>query len=178
MIHLFDNPLRKRVQNPGKILAGLVLPGHQCLDVGCGYGYFTLPMAHRVGPTGSVTALDLQPEMLEGVRRRAEKEGLQRRIRLHQADPSGLHLAGAYDFALAFWMMHEVADQAALLAEVSQLLTLGGHLLLVEPKVHVSAAAFGRTVTMAEECGFSQGLAPKIFFSRAVVLEKTRPPAA
>jgi ubiquinone/menaquinone biosynthesis C-methylase UbiE len=53
------------------------------VDIGCGIGYFTISMARLVGPAGSVTAVDLQPEMLAGVERRAEKVGVRERIRLH-----------------------------------------------------------------------------------------------
>lgn len=177
-IRSFDNPLRRLVQNPEKILRDLVRPGYHCLDIGCGYGYFTIPLARLVGPTGSVTAVDLQAEMLEGVRRRAGKESVLQRIRFHQADTSGLRVSGVFDVALAFWMMHEVQDQEAMLAEVCGTLKVGGHLLLVEPRVHVNAASFDATVALAERCGFSRRWAPEIFFSRSLVLAKTELPAA
>jgi ubiquinone/menaquinone biosynthesis C-methylase UbiE len=110
LIHTFDNPLRRLVQDPERILRGGVRPGDRCLDLGCGLGYFTVPMARIVGPAGTVTAADLQPEMLAGVRRRAEKAGLASRVRLHRVDASGVHFDGVFDFVLAFWMVHEVPD--------------------------------------------------------------------
>jgi ubiquinone/menaquinone biosynthesis C-methylase UbiE len=56
--------------------------------------------------------------MLEKVRARAERKGLAARIRLHQcpADSLGLGEKRA-DFALAFWMVHEVLDAARFLGE-------------------------------------------------------------
>ena len=39
-------------------------PGERVLDVGSGPGRLTLPAAERVGPTGTVVALDVQPKML------------------------------------------------------------------------------------------------------------------
>lgn len=46
-------------------------PGERVLDVGCGRGASALPAARLVGPTGSVTATDLAPAMVEAVRRQA-----------------------------------------------------------------------------------------------------------
>ena len=66
----FDNPLRRLIQDPDRILAGLVQPGETALDIGCGMGYFSIPLARLIGPEGSVICVDLQEQMLAGVRRR------------------------------------------------------------------------------------------------------------
>ena len=80
----FDNPLRKLYQNPERILAPYINEGDLVADLGCGMGYFSLPLARLVGDDGKVTAVDLQPQMLDGVKRRADRAGLQNRIYLHQ----------------------------------------------------------------------------------------------
>lgn len=67
-------------------------------------------MARMVGDQGRVIAIDLQQEMLKRVRRRAEKEGLQSRILLHPGKPDTIAIQEAVDFALAFWMAHEVLN--------------------------------------------------------------------
>lgn len=45
----FDNPLRRLVQNPYKILKPYIKPGWTILDVGPGMGYFTIPLATLAG---------------------------------------------------------------------------------------------------------------------------------
>ncbi len=40
-------------------------PGDRCLDAGCGGGHVTLDMARIVGPTGPVTGVDFDPDVLE-----------------------------------------------------------------------------------------------------------------
>lgn len=162
--------MRRLVQKPERILQDLVHPREACLDLGCGIGYFTIPLARIVGPSGNVTAVDLQPEMLAGVRRRAERAGLLSRIRLHQVDASGLHFEAGFDFALAFWMVHEVPDQGSLLQQIGRALKPGGRFLLVEPKGHVRPAAFDRTVDLAEKTGLTKAKPLDIFFSRAVLM--------
>ena len=88
-------------------------------------------------------------------------------------DVSALHLEGVFDFALAFWMIHEVPDQEAMLAEIFSALKPGGRFLMVEPRVHVSRDAFRRTVRHAENVGFSPAGERRIFFSRSRLMSRT-----
>ena len=166
----FDNPLRRLIHDPEKILTGLVLEGQTVLDIGCGMGYFTIPMARMVGPKGQVVAVDLQARMLEGVRRRALRAEVAERVHLHQGDIRSANPTVAADFALMFWMTHEVPDHESFLRQVRALLKPGGSLLLVEPLVHVSAAAFQRTVETAQVVGLEVRAAPQVRFSRAALL--------
>jgi ubiquinone/menaquinone biosynthesis C-methylase UbiE len=169
-IHAFDNPLRRLVQKPEAILQGLVRPGDHCLDLGCGIGYLTIPMARMVGSSGTVTAADLQSEMLAGVKRRAEKSGLGSRISLSQVDASGIHFEGMFDLVLAFWMVHEVPDQALTLGQVRRALKPEGRFFMVEPKGRVTRPAFDRTVQGAQEAGLTEVRRPKVSFSRAILM--------
>ena len=172
LIKTFDNPFRKLIQNSGRILGGLVKKGDHCLDLGCGFGYYTLAMAREVGDDGRVTAVDIQPKMLEGTLRRAEKAGLSGRINLHRADVGELKLSGEYDFALSFWMVHEVKERERFINTVYSLLKPGGNYLIVEPRIHVSKKSFDHSMDLAEKAGFKPGPYRKVFFSRARVLLK------
>jgi ubiquinone/menaquinone biosynthesis C-methylase UbiE len=169
-----STPVRRLITDPRRVLRGLVGPGDAVTDLGCGPGFFTLPLAEAVGEHGSVVAVDLQAAMLSKVRARAEKRGLIRRIRLQHCAPDSLGLADAdpLDFALAFWMVHEVPDRARLLAEVHGALRPGGRLLVVEPRVHVSTADWVATLEDATSAGYTVVTRPRIAISRAALLEK------
>lgn len=169
LIKTFDNPFRKLIQDPGRILGGLVKPGDQCLDLGCGFGYYTLAMAREVGESGRVTAVDIQPEMLEGTLKRVEKAGLSGRVILHLSNVAGLSLTGEYDFALSFWMVHEVRQREQFINSVYSLLKPGGRYLIVEPRIHVRKKSFEYSMELALKAGFKAGPARKVFFSRARV---------
>ena len=168
----FDNPLRWLIQNPDRILAGLVQPGETALDLGCGMGYFSIPLARLVGPQGVVICVDLQEQMLAGVRRRAERAGVADRIRLRRAGTDGLGSTETADFALAFWMLHEVPAQAAFLTEVRACLKPSGRLLIVEPRIHVGSVAFERSVTIARDAGLLPVARPAVALSRAVLFTR------
>jgi len=165
----FDNPVRKLIHNPEKIMGDLIQAGDVALDIGCGMGYFTIGMAPMVGENGKVIAVDLQAEMLAGVQKRAQRHGVAERIQLHRATTSSIGLAQSADFALAFWMVHEVPNKESFLREIKELLRPGGRFLFVEPKIHVNEKAIQETVTIAEKVGFILVEERKVAFSRAVL---------
>src|SRR3954453_22122191 len=66
-----ERPERVREERTDRLLQALALkPGEVVADVGAGSGYFTFPMARKVGPRGKVYAVDVQKEMLSIIRRR------------------------------------------------------------------------------------------------------------
>jgi ubiquinone/menaquinone biosynthesis C-methylase UbiE len=173
LCHSFDNPLRRFIHDPESLLAPYVKPGMTAVDVGCGMGHFTIPLARITGPRGRVIAVDLQQRMLDALVRRAEKAGVADRITPHRCQKASLGVAGPADFALAFWMAHEVPDKPRFFRELLALLTEGGRLLLVEPKYHVMLGRFNRTLAVCREVGFRFAGEPAVALSRAVLLEKS-----
>ena len=169
LAYTFDNPFRRLFQNPDRILGDYVKPGHTVLDIGCGLGYFTLAMARMVGEKGKVIAVDLQPQMLKRLRRRAERAGLQLRIHPHLSQKDSLDVKEPVDFVLAFWMVHEVDNQTSFFQEVHGLMKPEARFLVVEPKFHVTDSEFQKTVTIAHQTGLVSLDAPQVRFSRAVI---------
>lgn len=166
-----DNPIRRLVHNPKKILNGIVEIGQTVLDMGCGPGVFSIAMAEMVGDTGKVIAVDLQEEMLQILREKAARKGLQSRIITCNSNQNWTNISDKADFALAFYMIHEVPDASSLLKNIAFVLKPAGKLLIVEPKFHVSAQAFERTLETAKSAGFKPIGEPKILFSRGILLQ-------
>ena len=166
-----DNRVRRLVHNPYKILGEYIEEGQTVLDLGCGPGMFSLAMAKMVGEDGLVISVDIQEEMLQIVRRKSEDAGLKSRILLHKSRPDGIGVREKANFALAFYMVHEVPDKAGFLSEVATLIKPQGRALIVEPKWHVSESSFEETVEIAQSTGLRLISRPKILFSRAVLLQ-------
>ena len=77
-----EGPDRDAWQRPDQIMDALGIgEGSVVADLGAGGGWFTVRLARRVGPNGRVYAEDIQPQMIEAIKRRVEREGLQRTSR-------------------------------------------------------------------------------------------------
>lgn len=171
LAYTFDNPIRALVHDPGRLLGSHVVPGMTALDAGCGMGYFTVALARLVGKGGAVIAADLQEEMLARVALRSRRAGVADRVRLHRCTPDSLGIEGPVDFALAFWMVHEVPDATAFFRQVRRSLVPGGKMLVAEPRWHVTRRRFEEIVRAAESAGLRRCGAPAVRFSRSVLLE-------
>jgi len=74
---LLEGPDRDDWQQPDRVMDALgIADGARVADIGAGGGWFTVRLAHRVGPNGKVYAQDIQSPMLESIRRRVLRENL------------------------------------------------------------------------------------------------------
>ena len=173
--YLLASPLRRWIDAPDKILAPYVREGMLVLEPGPGMGFFTLELARRVGASGRVVAVDIQPRMLAGLKRRAQGAGLLDRVDVRLAKPHSLglrDLSGKADFVLAFAVVHEMPDAKSFFTEASRALKPGANLLLVEPAGHVKAADFEAELTVAAQAGFELISRPTIPRKLAALLKK------
>ena len=167
----FDNPLRRLIHDPESILGSYVRSGDTVLDVGPGMGYFTIPLAGLVGPSGLVIAADVQQGMLDALLRRARRRGIADRIQTHLTSPESIEIHQKVDFVLAFWIVHEVSDQDRFFKQVKDILKPSRCLLLAEPVIHVTRRMFSRTLDAAKEMGLTVIENPRIAFSHSALLE-------
>ncbi len=172
LAYSFDNPLRRFLHDPERLLHGLVRPGMTVADIGCGMGYFSLGLARLVGSSGKVLAVDLQQEMLDRMKRRAEKSGVGANIVSIRAARDDIRINDRVDFVLCFWMVHEVPDISRFFTQVSSVLHSGGKVLIAEPRMHVSGRKFLDELRLGREAGFSVADGPAIRMSRSALLVK------
>jgi len=173
--YLLASPLRRLLQNPAVIVAPYVREGMTVLEPGPGMGFFTLEMARRVGPTGRVVAVDVQPRMIAGLKRRVVKAELASRVdaRVVQAESLGVQdLAGKVDFVLLMAVVHEMPNAARLFGELAVAMRVGGNLLLAEPAGHVQEDLFTAELKAAADAGFAVADRPRIKRSLAALLKK------
>lgn len=94
-----------------------VQAGETALDVGCGTGIVARTVARRVGPTGAVTGIDLNPTMLATARR--VTAGTRPPITFHEADLHAMPVDdGSQDVVLCQQVLQFVPDRVAALAEM------------------------------------------------------------
>ena len=153
---LLASPIRRFLYDPEEVLGPYIKEGMNVLDLGCGMGFFSLPMAKMTGRSGRVFCIDLQKKMIGGLVKKAQKAGLSDRIEARTCRQDSLEvkdLAGRIDFALAFALVHEVPDKDRLFSEIRDTLQRDGRFLMVEPGGHVSMKDFEETVSVAQGVG-------------------------
>ena len=114
----------------------------------------------------------IQEGMLEKVRRKISGTNLEQTVELHKSDFENIGIVEKVDFALAFWMVHEVRNQEMFLEELASILKPDGLIFIIEPKIHVTKKEFSKTVDKTKASGLTIVESPKVFFSRTVVLRK------
>lgn len=177
--YLLVSPIRKwiEIRNPEEFLSPYIKPGMTVFEPGPGMGFFTLPMAKLVGPTGRVIAADIQPKMLEVLRRRAAKAGLASRIETRLVSPNSLgieDLENSVDFVLAWAMVHELPSADNFFAEVAATMERDAMLLFAEPSGHVDAAHFSGEVEAARLAGLVEVRRLDVPRSSAALLRKEK----
>ncbi len=156
--YLLASPLRKLVEHHDKILKPYVRSGMTVADLGCAMGYFSLPAAKLVGPEGRVVCVDLQPRMLETLRKRARRAKLLDRLDLRTCPGDALgcdDLNGQVDVALAMYVVHETPDPPRFIEQIHALLKPGGYFIFSEPKFHVDEQDYRAILDHAQSIGYT-----------------------
>jgi len=167
-----DNRIRRWLQNPENILGPYIKEGMTVLDVGCGPGFFTIPLARMVGETGHVVAADLQEGMLHKLRDKIRGTEIGRRIIVHKCEDGKIGVSDKVDFILLFYMVHEIQNKEAFFDELRMILKPGGKIYMVEPPFHVSRKEFEETVKKVTVAGLTVVERPKMFLNKVAVLRK------
>jgi SAM-dependent methyltransferase len=168
--------MRRWLFDPARLVAPYVKEGMVVLEPGPGMGFFTIELAKRVGASGRVVVVDIQPRMIEGLKRRAAKAGLLERIDARMVQPSAMGLDGlnsVVDFVLAFAVVHELPEPAIFFVEAADTMKPNANLLLAEPTGHVSVEQFEDELRMAAAAGLTTADRPSIRRSHSALLKKT-----
>jgi SAM-dependent methyltransferase len=130
--------------------------GMNVLDVGCGPGRLTIPIAEKIGPHGEVTAVDIQPGMLRRAREKAQKAGLNNVRFLETGAGAGKLERGRYDRALLVTVLGEIPDREAALKEIFEALKPGGMLVVTEIIADPHFQSRGKVLRLAGPIGFRE----------------------
>jgi predicted methyltransferase len=132
---LLEGPDRDKWQKPDQIMDALnIADGSTVADIGAGAGWFTIRLARRVGPRGTVYAQDVQRQMLEAIRRRVDKEGLEN-VQTRLGADSDPNLPNAsLDAVLVVDVYPEVEDRVTFLRNLGAALKANGRIGIVNYK--------------------------------------------
>ncbi len=142
MAHTFDpakmerltSEERRAMLDPDRVIAALPLrPYQRVADVGCGPGYFSLPLAKYLYD-GLLYNIDASEEMLEACRQRLEPFKFSN-VRFLQAQGHEAALEDAsLDGVLLAFVLHEVDDRVGFLVKLAEKLAPSGWFALLDWK--------------------------------------------
>lgn len=130
---LLEAPDRDLWQHPDQVMDELGIAENAVVaDIGAGSGWFTIRLARRVGPNGTVYAEDVQPETMSAIKRRATAEGLTnvRTVLGQDGDPKLPR--GVLDAVLIVDAYHEIEDRVMLLRNLAKALKPGGRIGVID----------------------------------------------
>jgi SAM-dependent methyltransferase len=135
---LLESPDRAAWQKPELIMDVLrIAYGDTVADIGAGAGFFTVRLARRVGPNGLVYAEDIQQPMLESIKRRVSREGLNNVVTRLGTDTDARLPKGALDAVLVVDVYQEVEEERSrigLLRHLADTLKPNGRIGIVNYK--------------------------------------------
>jgi ubiquinone/menaquinone biosynthesis C-methylase UbiE len=150
---IVNNPIRRRYMKPILERVG-IRPGERILELGPGPGAFSLDAARLLGGSGRLIAVDIQPEMIARLERRARAAGLAN-IESHIADAYHLPLPdSSVDRAFLVTVLPEIPDRARALAELRRVLKPGGVLSITEEFLYPDYLFASETIRIVESAGF------------------------
>jgi ubiquinone/menaquinone biosynthesis C-methylase UbiE len=168
-----ENPLA-RATNSDHVVRQLALSaGARVMDIGCGPGRVTIPLAHAVGPDGEALALDVQAAMLARVAEKAAKEDIAN-IRLIESDVRSASIqSGALDAAVMVMALGEVPEGASVFPFIFSALKPGGRLLVAESIFDPHFMRRAKVREQAAAAGFAERAYAGNIFGYSLVFEKT-----
>jgi ubiquinone/menaquinone biosynthesis C-methylase UbiE len=131
-IAALEEPDRDAWQKPHEVMQALaVRPGATVADIGAGSGYFTLRLAHHVGPTGRVYAVDVNPGMIRHLDERIRDAGLSH-VTTILAPPDDPRLPEPVDLVLIVDVWHHIEDPDVYLEKLKTSLKPGGRIVMID----------------------------------------------
>lgn len=156
-----NNPLRRRLINRDKLVreAGVTL-GSNVLEIGSGVGFFTEYLAKYAGKEGKVFAQDVEPRMIDTLKKRMEEFTISENIVLMLSPSTKLDLPDkSIDVVFTANVFEEIEKEGFIdstITEIDRICKHGGYLFYMEHMHGVGLERINNTISMLEKAGFQR----------------------
>jgi ubiquinone/menaquinone biosynthesis C-methylase UbiE len=132
---------RDQEEKPEVVLAAMELkPGMRVAEIGAGTGYFSRRIGKEIGPEGKVYAVDIEPRMLELLKKYAAEVGVANIVTVTGEESDPKLAPGSVDRILLVDVYHEFQDPQPMLRHIARALAPGGRVILVEYRAEDDSA--------------------------------------
>jgi ubiquinone/menaquinone biosynthesis C-methylase UbiE len=150
-LSIFDSPGRDERLQINRVMDLLgIATGKAVADIGAGSGWFTVRAAKRVGESGVVYAVDINPEAVRYVGERAKKEQLQNVKPILSKADDPLLPGSSVDAVLMLKTYHEIAQPIVLLRNLHAALRPGAKVGVIDRNGNGEDHGIGRDVVIRE----------------------------
>jgi ubiquinone/menaquinone biosynthesis C-methylase UbiE len=156
-LSIFESPGRDERLQVQRVMDVLGIgAGKSAADIGAGSGWFTVRAAQRVGATGTVYAVDINPEAIRYIRERTEREHLANVREILSRPDNPLLPAGSVDAVVLLKTYHEVAQPVSLLRNLRTALRPGAKVGIIDRNGNGEDHGINREVVISEakEAGY------------------------
>jgi len=156
-LSIFDYPDREQKLHIHQVMDALAIaPGKNVADIGAGSGWFTVRAARRVTETGSVYAVEINPEAIRHIEERAQKEGLANIKTALGAEDDPRLPPNSVNSVLMLKTYHEIAKPVALLRNLRAALRPGARVGIIDREGNGENHGVQKQVVLqeAEQAGY------------------------
>lgn len=121
------------------------------MDIGCGYGFFTIPAAEQVGENGKVYAVDASAEAVETVKRKAAEKGLKNIVAQAGEAEETVFCDECADMVFFSIVLHDFLDPAKVLSNAKRMIKPNGTLINLDWKKKRTAFGPPLQIRFSEE---------------------------
>jgi len=156
-LSIFETPGREDRLQIDRVMDTLAIgQGKNVADIGAGSGWFTVRAAKRVGATGEVYAVDINPEAIQYIDNRVRKEQIHNVKTIQGREDDPLLPANQVDAVLLLKTYHEVAKPVMLLRNLRASLRPGAKVGIIDRNGNGENHGIDRNVVLKEaaEAGY------------------------
>lgn len=173
MSDLIDNPLRRKIQPPSETATRHEIEeGMRVLEIGPGNGTYTIEASKRVGPEGEIFAIDIEPKIIERLKRRLAKKKI---TNTHPRVANVYDLpfeSESFDLVFMITVINELPDIPRALLEFKRVLKSSGKLALSELLFDPDYPLSSKLIKKVQSDGFQLVAKKGNFLFYTLVFEK------
>lgn len=170
-----ENPFTKNNRSSTIVRQLDIQPGMKVMDIGCGPGRVTIPLAEAVGKSGVVIAIDIQKEMLERAKKKAIAKDLHNIHFIRASMGSGELEQTQVERAVLVNVLGEIPEKRAALHEIFNRLQPGGILCVTEVMLDPQYQKRETVFALARAVGFQEKKYYGSKFAFSICFEKPYP---
>lgn len=132
-VSIFERPGREVFDQRKAVIEALhIRPGMDIADIGAGTGLYTRAFSHEVGNSGTVYAVDIAPNFVEGIMRQAKAAGVTNVVGVLNSDKSVDLPKASIDMAFVCDTYHHFEYPKSMLRSMHEAIRPGGQLVIID----------------------------------------------